>query len=377
MKKLGLYIHIPFCIKKCDYCDFVSFDSKNNRIESYAGAVICQIKKYAPFLKDYETDSVYLGGGTPTALPVRFLTEILKTVRENVNLTKDCEITCEANPRTGSEELFLQLKAAGVNRISLGLQTAIDSELSALGRIGSKDMVTGTVEGIKKAGIDNFSVDIMYSIPNQTPQTLAQTLEFAISQKPKHISAYALKIGQGTPLFERKEELNLPDEDGDIAMYRQCIDTLKDAGYMQYEISNFAKEGFKSRHNLKYWNCNEYLGIGCGAHSYFGGKRFCFTADLDKYINGVLNDISIVEDAMDIPQSEMVEEYIMLKFRLCEGIDPKDFGRRFGFPFETAFAPQIERFTGSGHMIKENGRYHLTFDGFTISNYIIASFFNE
>lgn len=376
-KRIGLYIHIPFCRKRCDYCDFVSSDDKNELMQDYVDCLVKQMQSYAPYLTEYAVDSVYLGGGTPSALPVNLLEKILITVRENVVLTKNCEITCEANPHPDMNDKLERLKRAGVNRISLGVQTACRDELDALGRNGRVEWASDTVSAARKAGILNISLDIMYSIPNQTTESLNKTLQFAINQNPCHISAYALKIAQGTPLYKRKNDLILPDEDGDIAFYRQCIDTLAEAGFRQYEISNFSKPGYESRHNLKYWHCEEYLGLGCGAHSYFGGKRFCFISDIEEFIKRVLAGKPVVEESMEIPKGEMVEEYIILRLRLCEGIDPVDFEKRFGFPFKTAFSPQIERFTKSGHMEVTNGRYHLTFEGFTISNYILAAFLED
>jgi oxygen-independent coproporphyrinogen-3 oxidase len=376
MKPLGIYIHLPFCESKCYYCDFVSYPDKEALQGKYTEALLRQMMEYAPYAKDYLVDTIYIGGGTPTCVDKRFLKIILEGIRAGFHVAPDAEITCEANPSSSLKPTLKALKEAGVNRLSFGLQSVIEEELSDLGRLHDFPDFVRAYRDARDLGFDNISVDIMFSLPKQTPEKLKNTLDAVISMGPEHVSAYSLKIEQGTKFYEWYKEglLEVPNDEEDRELYELCVSTLEQAGYHQYEISNFAKEGRESRHNLKYWNCEEYIGLGCNAHSYFGGKRFSFVPEIEVYLNQVLNGGKCIKELVEIPYEDVVNEYIMLKLRLNEGINDKVFQERFGFRFSVAFQPQIEKYMATGHMKKEGDNYALTLEGFNISNYIIADF---
>jgi oxygen-independent coproporphyrinogen-3 oxidase len=373
-KKLSLYIHIPFCEKKCDYCDFNSFDDQSEKMKDYVEALIAQIKEYSSSVKSYEIDTVYIGGGTPTFLPLPLLAKIIRTVKKCFYLSPSVEFTCEANPKSALAKTLITLKKEGVNRLSLGLQSADDEELKALGRIHTWQEFNTCFDDAKKAGFSNINVDIMFSLPGQTESVLQHTLARVIAKEPTHISCYSLTICKNTPFGQHVDNLNLPNEEEDRNLYQLCNDVLEDAGYHRYEISNFSQNGFSSRHNYKYWNCEEYLGLGAGAHSYFGQKRFSFPGELDTYITGVNTGTLKALDMMDVPYEESVGEYIMLRLRTTEGIDNSVFLSRFRFSFEETYRSLIDKFIASGHIKKEKGCFFLTLEGINISNYIISEF---
>lgn len=375
--KLGLYLHLPFCERKCQYCDFNSYDNKRDRQADYIAALIRQMMDYAPFVEDYTVDTVYIGGGTPSCVAPKLLNLLLTAMNKAFHLAPDAEISCEANPHSAMGKVLKVLKKGGVNRLSFGFQSADALELQTLGRLHSLQDAKESFALARKLGFSNINLDVMFSIPGQTKESLLRTLSEVIALGPEHISAYSLQLEPGTPFYERRGELDLPDENTDRERYELVIDRLKAAGYEQYEISNFAKPGFRCRHNLRYWNCDSYIGLGCGAHSYFEGKRFSFLRDIDAYIAQVQSGGKLVDEMLDVPPNEMVGEYLMLRLRLTDGIDSGEFRRRFGFCFETAFERQIGRFCGSGHMKKEGTRYYLTTEGFHISNYIISAFVND
>jgi len=374
MKSLGIYIHIPFCEHKCPYCDFVSYDGKSALMASYTECLVRQIMEYAPFTRGYSVNTVYIGGGTPTCLDGRLLSKLLTAIKKGFTLADGVEFTCEANPHSALADKLKILRRGGVNRLSLGLQSAQSEELKVLGRIHTYEDFVSSFKAARQEGFDNINVDLMFAVPGQTMASMEDTLSKVISLSPEHVSAYSLTINENTPYYAMRDTLPLSDEELDRDLYKLTIDTLEAHGYEQYEISNFAKPGRRSRHNLRYWNCEEYIGLGCSAHSYFSGKRFAFLPDIDKYIDAVKNGRAIVSEVMDIAPNEMVGEYIMLRFRLRDGIDVADFDRLFGFSFETAFAPQIEKYMKSGHLKKSCGRYSLTLEGMNISNYIISDF---
>ncbi|MBQ4137746.1 MAG: radical SAM family heme chaperone HemW [Clostridia bacterium] len=320
IKKAGLYIHVPFCSKKCNYCDFYSFKADVGLKERYVRALTGEIRAKASAYADRLFDTVYIGGGTPTELGSSLLCEIIREVYSSFTLTSDCEFTVESNP--GLDVNMLALHESGANRLSIGLQSANSCELAVLGRIHTLNDYFETVSQARAAGFDNISTDIMFSLPSQSTELLENTLKTVIETAPEHISAYSLKIEPGTPFYKIKERLALPNEDADADMYAYICKRLDEAGYGHYEISNFAKKGYESRHNLRYWECKEYIGLGPGAHSYIDSVRYSYKRDLlavcDAYEKGVYD--GIIDEHTLIDESEAMRERIMLGLRLGRGI---------------------------------------------------------
>ncbi len=359
----GIYIHIPFCISKCPYCDFYSFSAEEKDKDSYLKAVLLCLKNKAHLVRD-EVDTLYFGGGTPSVFGAERISEVISCIRDNYKLTCNAEITVECNPSSVSQEFFGALFKAGVNRISMGMQSAVENERKALGRLSGKAQVEKAVDFAKRAGIDNISLDIMLGVPSQTMESLDESIDFLLSSGIKHISAYMLKIEDGTPFYKLEDTLHLPDEDTVCNMYLHTVKRLNQEGFSQYEISNFAKEGFESRHNLKYWHCEEYLGIGPSAHSFIGGKRYYFGRDFDAFIKG--------EDMIYDCDGGSKEEYIMLALRLREGLSFGDFKRKFGKEIDKEMLIKAEKFEKAGLLTFSDEGIALTAQGFLLSNSIIG-----
>ncbi len=383
-KKLGLYIHIPFCKSKCAYCDFCSTDqitASSHRVPEAMKQYVRALKNHMRILSErttqYNVDTVFIGGGTPTALPAKLLLDIVKEVKRDFYLDENYEFTVEMNPATANKSLLKKLRRSGVNRLSIGLQSAHNHELAALSRIHTVGDFSEAFQTAREAGFDNINIDVMYGIPEQTKDSFLDTLAFVASMKPEHISMYNLRIEDGTPFGERRHMLPLPDEDIECDMYFEGIAYLESQGYHQYEISNFAKERMECRHNLKYWHGEEYIGCGVAAHSYFGGNRFSFKRSLSEY-NAALQNAghhlpkSLLDETYRVDKKEEVAEYIMLRLRLAEGIDTADFQTRFGSDFDTVFANKLKVYLDHDYMRCENGRYFFTPKGFFVSNFILS-----
>ena len=369
MKTLGIYIHIPFCVQKCKYCDFCSFPrSDAETVERYVSALCRDIKMKGECCGEYLVDTVYFGGGTPTLLKTEQFEKVMLSVRNSFSLTEDCEITTECNPATADREYFSAIRKIGINRLSIGLQSADETELRALGRIHGYGDFVNTYKDARSAGFDNISVDLMYGIPHQTLGSFRKTLSEIVSLSPEHISAYGLKIEEGTPFGRMADTLALPDEDTEYEMYTACTDHLSKFGYSKYEISNFARQGYESRHNLKYWNAEEYLGFGVSAHSYFGDERFANSRDINGYINGE----NIVCDKRLISSCEKVTEYVMLRMRLRDGVSHSEFRKRFGVDFSETYHDRLEKYILGGYVENKEGKTYFTDKGFFISNYILS-----
>ena len=321
-KQLGLYIHIPFCGSKCDYCDFYSLSGRTERMDDYQKALLTHIKETAPQARGYVVDTIYFGGGTPSCYGEKRVRELLSAIRRRFEVAGNAEITMEANPESVDQKSMARLRRAGVNRISLGMQSAHDDELAALHRPHTFEQVKEAVAAIRGAKIKNLTLDLMYGLPGQDMARWRDSVEQAIALQPQHISGYGLKVEEGTPLWARVARgETLPDDDAQADMYLWMVARLEAAGYRQYEISNFAQSGFQSRHNLKYWLTRPYLGFGPGAHSDFGGRRFSFLRDLDGYIDGVLGGKPILDSDDLIPKRERSGEYLMLRLRTTRGIE--------------------------------------------------------
>lgn len=362
MKK-GLYIHVPFCASKCDYCDFYSFVPEEKETDSYLSAVLSSVEKWGARV-DGSFDSIYFGGGTPSFFGGEKISAIIKKIYECFEIDNDCEITVECNPSSVTENLMLNLSEAGVNRISMGVQSAVSSERKQLGRKSNCAQVETAIELAKKYGITNISLDLMLGIPLQTMQSLDESLDFIIKSEVKHVSAYMMKIEEGTPLHRNRDKLSFPDEDMVCDMYLHAIERLKNAGLMQYEISNFAVPGFESRHNLKYWNCEEYLGIGPAAHSFIGGKRFCYKRDISSFLGGG-------EPEADGTGGDE-EEYIMLKLRLKKGLVNSEYAARFGKGIPDECWARAKKLEKLGLVQVTDDSISLTEKGFLLSNSVIC-----
>ncbi len=373
---LGLYLHIPFCKHKCDYCDFYSLEN-GTLWQRYIDALLLHMEDYAPCVQDYTVDTVFLGGGTPSLLPPKMIFDLIDGIYANFRVGRNAEFTMEANPATVHAATLKKYRKAGINRLSIGVQSLQDRELQALSRIHSPQQAMEAVEDARKAGFDNINLDLMYGIPEQTSESLAYTLETVMkSLAPEHISLYGLKLEEGTPLAARAKTLVLPDEDTECDMYFSSIERLASYDYHQYEISNFAKDGYVCHHNLKYWNCNEYLGLGPGAHSYLGGCRFSFKRDIAGYIDA-MEDLQsknqILDEQYDIDASERLGEYVMLHLRMTSGINCEDFAQRFGRNFEQLYAKYLRAYVAGGYMTKNGSSYALTPKGMYVSNYILSA----
>ncbi len=371
---IGLYIHIPFCRSKCPYCDFCSFPRpKEATMVAYTAELIRRIRAAGRDLRR-AVDTVYFGGGTPTLLPLDCVERLTAAVWEAFSVLPDAEITVEGNPTVGGRETLGVWRAGGVNRLSLGAQSGQDDELRALGRLHRRADVERTVADARAVGIENINLDFMLGIPHQTAVSLSDTLAWAIALAPQHLSAYTLMLEEGTPFARRgRAALGLPaDEDtaDDLAvtLWEQAVAILRDAGYEHYEISNFARPGYRSRHNLHTWKCRDYLGLGIAAHSCMDGVRFGNARDLAAFLRG--EDITEFREILTPADREA--EYIMLALRLSDGIDERDFAARFGHSFAETYADRCAPFFRRGLMISENGRVRLSEQGFPVSNTILA-----
>ena len=371
-RPLGLYIHIPFCKSKCVYCDFYSLPSREDRMDDYTNALCAHLTETAPFAAGHTVDTVYFGGGTPSYLGEKRLAKILKTIQKKYRVSKDAEITLEANPDSAGDWKALKaLRKAGFNRISLGMQSACDEELREIGRVHTMDQVRTAVEAARKAKFDNLSLDLIYGLPHQTMERWGENLAAAADLAPDHISCYGLKVEEGTPLFAHRDEAGLPDDEAQADMYLYTVEFLARHGFRQYEISNFARTGRESRHNLKYWTLGEYAGFGPGAHSDFGGVRYAYERDLEGYIRSVKDHTPMLSENERIPDLDRDTEWVMLGLRTVRGLDSKEFERRFRRRFD-CFLPFLAQCEKAGYAVREDTRWHLTPRGFLVSNQIIG-----
>ncbi len=370
---LGIYVHVPFCRSKCQYCDFYSVTSKDHHIlDGYLDAVCQHIKEAGQLAPGYVVDTVYFGGGTPSFLGAEGLARILSVIRKSFHVSSQAEITFEANPDSVSDKLLKRLYSEGFNRVSLGIQCDDDEILKKLGRPHSYAQAVQAVQRIRKAGFRNLSLDLMYGLPGQSLEDWEATLHNVLSLAPEHISCYGLKVEEGTPLYEYQNYCNLADDDTQADMYLSAVEILRQYGYRQYEISNFCKKGNVSRHNLKYWTGGEYLGFGPDASSDYAGQRFSAVRDLDTYIQGIFEGEPVLREVQQIPKRERAGEYLMLRLRLSSGLDPKAYERKYMLPF-APLEKKLQQFKQQGLAQKTfDGRWHLTPQGFLLSNTIIS-----
>ena len=362
MKNIGLYLHIPFCKSKCPYCDFYSFSGKETEKDEYTRVLNERILSSISPLH-CKGDTLYFGGGTPSVLGAENLATLVNTCRKDF-LTDNAEITVECNPHGLNEDFFKTLYNSGVNRISMGLQSAVDSERRILGRLSDRKQVENAVKTAQKVGFENITLDVMLGIPEQTEKSLNDTLEFCISLGVPHISAYMLKLEENTHFYKNQHKYNFPDDDLTADLYLQMCETLENQGIIQYEISNFSKKGYESRHNLKYWHCEEYLGLGPSAHSFMDGKRFYFDRDFQSFTNGK----PPIQDGL----GGDFTEYAMLNLRLTEGLQENKVFERFGHKIPDELYKNSKIFIDNGYITKTENGLSLTRKGFLMSNTILA-----
>ena len=359
---LGIYIHIPFCKSKCPYCDFYSKRGGESEYKEYAEQLKDKIKYWGE-QTDKTVDTIYIGGGTPSVIGAELICEILDSIYGNFTVDKNAEITMEANPASGKSFDFENSRKSGVNRISLGVQSANINELKDLGRLHTPEDVRTTVQLIKDSGINNISVDLMLGIPEQTEGSLKNSVDFCAELGVTHISSYILKIEENTYYYNHRDKYSFPDDERTADLYLKAIELLAEKGFRQYEISNFARSGFESRHNLKYWKLGDYLGIGPAAHSFMNGRRFYYGRSMEDFY-----DNKIIDDG----EGGTAEEYIMLRLRLAEGLDLGKYKEAFGDYPRKDFLNKVESFCKTGLMIREGDKITLTSKGFLVSNSIIS-----
>ncbi len=371
-KTLGLYIHIPFCRSKCDYCDFYSLAGREDRMDEYQKALTAQIMESAPAAKGYTVNSIYIGGGTPTWYGEKRLCELLHLLRKRFRIAKDAEVTLEANPDSTVLKALRALCRAGVNRLSLGMQSADDGELRDIHRPHTFEQVSDAVAAARKAKIKNLNLDLIYGLPGQSMDSWKNSVEQALALAPEHLSCYGLSVEEGTALYGRVSRgEHLPDDDEQARRYLWMVERLSQAGYEQYEVSNFAKAGCQSRHNLKYWMGLEYMGFGAAAHSDFGGCRYSYVRDLDGYIRGVLEGDKLLDQSELIPPRERGSEYLMLRLRTTHGIEEWEYRREYYMNFDP-IAAKLSEYEQKGWAVRTGRRWRFTPEGFLLSNRLIG-----
>lgn len=373
---IGIYIHVPFCQRKCSYCDFYSTcEAAGPMMDEYVKALLTHISESAQFtgknakLHSFMAETVYFGGGTPTLLGIKRLRKLLASLQKNYQIAPGAEITLEANPGTVDLKMLTKLRKAGFNRISFGVQAIQPELLSVLGRIHDAEEAADAVRYAAAAGFRNISVDIMYGIPGQTWEMLEETLRTVFSWPIQHLSLYGLKLEEGTPLH--KQNPTLPSDDTQADHYLKAVALLEEEGFAQYEISNFAKEGLYCRHNYKYWTLEPYMGFGASAHSDIGGRRYGYIKEVQGYIDGVTQSDNIMEDMQEIKMIERAGEYIMLGLRTVRGISSNEYTRLFNASFDT-LENKLELCERWELCERTGDRWRLTPKGFLVSNQIIG-----
>lgn len=388
MKRLGLYIHIPFCIEKCRYCDFLSFGGNDESLHlAYIEALIAEIENIKGC--GYEADTIYIGGGTPSLFDADSIIRIIDAVSKAVSVSNGAEISIEANPKTITPEKLSAYRSAGINRLSMGAQSTDDGLLEILGRVHNSSDIKVNYEQARKAGFDNINIDLMFAIPGQTRKLWMDSLSDIINLGPEHISFYSLQLEEGTPFYRMFTEgtLDYIDDETDRNMYHEAIEKLISSGYLHYEISNAARPGYQCRHNLKYWSMNEYLGLGLGAHSYVNGLRFSSERNLNKYIetgNRIKKEEKITSEQISRrpfvvwehknSKSDDISEYIFTGLRKIEGISLKAFKDRFGIPINEIYNNEIIKHIENGLLELSEERLKFTLKGIDLSNSVLVDF---
>ena len=374
MKEIGIYIHIPFCIKKCEYCDFVSYCNKKEYVPQYINALKKEIKNNIN--KEYKITTIYIGGGTPSSIEENYIADIIETIKLNMNEEnlkdfENIEVTIEVNPGTVTEKKLKVYKKIGINRLSIGLQETHNELLKSIGRIHTYEEFIKTYNLARKIGFNNINVDLMIALPKQTIQDIKENLEKIIKLDPEHISVYSLILEEGTKLYEKyqNKEIKLPDEELERNMYWYVKNTLENNGYMHYEISNFSKKGFESKHNMNCWNQEEYLGFGVAAHSYNNRIRYSNTNSIEEYIKGS-NKIIHEEQTLE----DMQKEYMLLGLRKIEGINIQKFKNKFAQNPIFIFKEQLNKLVDEELIIVDGNEIKLTNKGLDLANIVWEEF---
>lgn len=402
MNGLEIYIHIPFCVKKCDYCDFLSAPADLETKEKYVEALINEIKLNKNKMSEYVVDTVFIGGGTPSLLEENQISKIMSVLRDNCNMSENPEITIECNPGTITESKLLEYKKSGINRISFGLQSANDQELKSIGRIHNYAGFLESYNLARKCGFDNINVDLMSALPGQTLKSYEETLNKVVRLEPEHISAYSLIVEENTLMYDRVKKAQikginiLPDEESERKMYYLTNNILRSNGYRKYEISNYSKPGKECKHNIGYWQRKEYLGFGIGAASLYKENRYNNISDINKYIEVLTNNIkensinnvgnssevenqvnilnSIVKNLQQLTERDRMEEFMFLGLRMMEGVSMEKFERYFGKPYMEVYGKVQKRMEDKRFLINDNGYVKLTEFGIDLSNYVMSEF---
>lgn len=375
-KDLGLYIHIPFCVKKCAYCDFLSWKGSDEEREAYVQALEKEISSYSEFAKDYRVSTVFFGGGTPSVLEGEQTERILKKIRDTFRVEKDAEITLEMNPGTAQKEKLLLYRELGINRLSIGLQSVKNENLKLLGRIHTYGDFLDSYRMAREAGFDNISADLISSLPGQTLEEWKEELEILQETPLEHISVYQLIIEKGTEFYEKygeHEEL-LPDVETSREIYLWTGKYLKEHGFEQYEISNYARPSRKSRHNLRYWERKDYLGLGLGAASMVHNIRMSNTRDWEKYIEGTQNPKRLREEVEFLEEPRQMEEFMFLGLRKTEGVSRKEFRRIFGRDLDMVYEKALQKHLENGMLEASKDRIRLSQAGILVSNQVLSDF---
>lgn len=368
-QKLGLYIHIPFCLKKCNYCDFLSFSGCDLQEQTrYVQALVEELKAYQLKESDYEVDTIFIGGGTPSLLSESLIKRILDCVHESFSVAAMAEISLECNPKTLTDEKLNAYRTIGINRLSIGCQSLDDLILRFMGRVHNAKDFFETYEKARSYGFQNINVDLIFGVPGQTPKIVQKTMEEILRLHPEHLSFYSLQIEEGTPFYEKykKGEFNQISDEDDRKMYHDTLALLKKNGYLHYEISNASKKGYQCRHNLKYWSMEDYLGVGLGAHSYMQGVRFCNTSVMQEYLNG-----NYVEQSHKNTRKDSISDSLFTGLRKIEGIDLLAFEKRFGERIESLYGDTIRTFQEQGLLQIEASHLRFTEKGLDVSNAVL------
>ena len=402
MNGLEIYIHIPFCVKKCDYCDFLSAPADLETKEKYVEALINEIKLNKNKMSEYVVDTVFIGGGTPSLLEENQISKIMSVLRDNCNMSENPEITIEFNPGTITESKLLEYKKSGINRISFGLQSANDEELKSIGRIHNYAGFLESYNLARKCGFDNINVDLMSALPGQTLKSYEETLNKVVRLEPEHISAYSLIVEENTLMYDRVKKAQikginiLPDEESERKMYYLTNNILRSNGYRKYEISNYSKPGKECKHNIGYWQRKEYLGFGIGAASLYKENRYNNISDINKYIEVLTNNIkensinnvgnssevenqvnilnSIVKNLQQLTERDRMEEFMFLGLRMMEGVSMEKFEQYFGKTYMEVYGKVQKRMEDKRFLINDNGYVKLTEFGIDLSNYVMSEF---
>ena len=380
---MELYIHIPFCVKKCDYCDFLSFAADEQTQKSYVAALQKELAFYGAKYKDRRITTIFIGGGTPSWLKGDYMQAIMETVYHYFSVEQDAEITIECNPGTITEHKFEVYRRIGINRLSIGLQSVHNEELKILGRIHTFEQFLKTYDMARKHGFSNINIDLMSSLPGQTPEIFCDSLYQVLKLKPEHISVYSLIIEKGTPFYELyrfdavrqaagMQTESLPTEEEEYQTTKMTQHILKEAGYHWYEISNFAKPGYECRHNIGYWKRVDYLGVGLGASSLIDNVRYSNTRDLYTYLSVPAD--SLHETAAQITRNEQMEEFMFLGLRMRDGFYRDEFTQAFGIPIEAVYGDALNHLQQEELLLKREGRIYLTDKGMDLNNYVVAQF---